>query len=81
MARRRSRRGDRVASDRGRAVKIVSGKRMCRILEQRGWALARIHGSHHIYRDSTGRRIVVVPVHANYDLKPGTREASCALPD
>jgi hypothetical protein len=23
-------------------VKIVSGKRMCRILEQRGWTLARI---------------------------------------
>jgi predicted RNA binding protein YcfA (HicA-like mRNA interferase family) len=26
-------------------VKIVSGKRMCRILEQRGWTLARIHGA------------------------------------
>jgi predicted RNA binding protein YcfA (HicA-like mRNA interferase family) len=31
-------------------VRIISGKRMCRVLEQRGWTLARINGSHHIYR-------------------------------
>jgi predicted RNA binding protein YcfA (HicA-like mRNA interferase family) len=53
-------------------VKIVSGKRMCRLLEQRGWTLACINGSHHIYRDATGRR-AVVPVHANQDLKPRTQ--------
>jgi predicted RNA binding protein YcfA (HicA-like mRNA interferase family) len=29
-------------------VKIISGKRMCRVLEQRGWTLARINGSHHV---------------------------------
>ena len=46
---------------------------MCHVLEQRGWTLARIHGSHHIYRDAAGRRTVVVPVHANQDLKPGTQ--------
>lgn len=35
--------------------------------------LARINGSHHIYRDpGTGRR-TVVPVHGNVDLKPGTQ--------
>jgi predicted RNA binding protein YcfA (HicA-like mRNA interferase family) len=54
-------------------VKIIFGKRMCRVLEQRGWTLARINGSHHISRDpATGRR-VVVPVHGNQDLKPGTQ--------
>jgi predicted RNA binding protein YcfA (HicA-like mRNA interferase family) len=54
-------------------VRIISGKRMCRLLEQRGWTLARIHGAHHIYRHaSTGRR-TVVPVHGNQDLKPGTQ--------
>jgi predicted RNA binding protein YcfA (HicA-like mRNA interferase family) len=38
-------------------VKTVSGKRMCRILERQGWELARINGSHHIYRHpATGRR-------------------------
>lgn len=53
-------------------MKIVSGKQMCRILEQHGWVLARINGSHHIYRHATGRR-TVVPVHINQDLKPGTQ--------
>lgn len=54
-------------------MKPVSGQRMCRVLEQRGWTLARINGSHHIYRQpSTGRRIIV-PVHGNADLKPGTQ--------
>ena len=54
-------------------MKTISGKQMCRVLEQRGWTLARINGSHHIYRDvSTGRR-AVVPVHGNRDLKTGTQ--------
>jgi predicted RNA binding protein YcfA (HicA-like mRNA interferase family) len=54
-------------------VKVISGKQMCRVLEQHGWVLARINGSHHIYRDpATGRR-TSVPVHGNHDLKPGTQ--------
>jgi predicted RNA binding protein YcfA (HicA-like mRNA interferase family) len=56
-------------------VKIISGKRMCQVLQQHGWILARINGSHYIYRDATGRRMVVVPVHGNQDLKPGTQRA------
>ena len=54
-------------------MKPVSGKRMCRVLEQRGWTLARINGSHHIYRhQATGRR-TSVQVHGNADLKTGTQ--------
>jgi predicted RNA binding protein YcfA (HicA-like mRNA interferase family) len=53
-------------------MKHVSGKRMCRILEQHGWHLDRINGSHHIYVHPDGRR-VSVPVHGNSDLKPGTQ--------
>lgn len=30
-------------------MKVISGKRFCRVLESRGWTLKRIHGSHHIY--------------------------------
>jgi predicted RNA binding protein YcfA (HicA-like mRNA interferase family) len=56
-------------------VKTISGKRMCRVLEQRGWVLARINGSHHIYSDIASGRRVVVPVHGNEDLKPGTQRA------
>ena len=54
-------------------MKVISGKRMCRILEQRGWTRARINGSHHIYRNSAATQRIVVPVHANQDLKLGTQ--------
>jgi predicted RNA binding protein YcfA (HicA-like mRNA interferase family) len=54
-------------------VKTLSGKQMCRLLEQRGWVLVRINSSHHIYRDPVTGRRVVVPVHGNHDLKPGTQ--------
>ena len=43
-------------------MKPVSGKRMCQVLESHGWRLARISGSHHIYRHPE------VPVHGNLDL-------------
>lgn len=56
-------------------MKIISGKRMCRILEQRGWTLARINGAHHIYRHAATARRTVVPVHGNQDLKPGTQRS------
>lgn len=54
-------------------MKSVSGKQMCRILEQQGWILVRINGSHHIYRHAASGRRIVVPVHGNQDLKPGTQ--------
>lgn len=31
-------------------MKSVSGKEFCKILERNGWKLARINGSHHIYK-------------------------------
>ncbi|HCE42612.1 MAG TPA: hypothetical protein DET40_03590 [Lentisphaeria bacterium] len=56
-------------------MKVISGKRMCAILERKGWLLARIAGSHHIYmrQDSTVR--LTVPVHGNHDLKRGLQRA------
>ena len=54
-------------------MKIVSGRQMCRILEEHGWTLARIVGSHHVYRHAPTNRRTVVPVHGNQDLKPGTQ--------
>jgi predicted RNA binding protein YcfA (HicA-like mRNA interferase family) len=54
-------------------MKSVSGKRMCRILEDHGWIHARTRGSHHIFKHPDSRHIVVVPVHGNQDLKPGTQ--------
>ena len=56
-------------------MKTISGKRMCRILEQRGWTLARINGAHHVYRHAASGRRTVVPDHGNQDLKPGTQRS------
>ena len=52
-------------------MKAVSGKAFCRLLEQRGWNLARISGSHHIYVKPGSVFRVSVPVHGNASLKMG----------
>jgi predicted RNA binding protein YcfA (HicA-like mRNA interferase family) len=52
-------------------MKPVSGKRMCRILEAKGWTLARSTGSHHIYVTQGRNARISVPVHGNQDLKLG----------
>ena len=31
-------------------MKAVTGKRMAKLAEEKGWNLARINGSHHIYQ-------------------------------
>jgi predicted RNA binding protein YcfA (HicA-like mRNA interferase family) len=54
-------------------VKVISGKQTCRVLEQRGWTLARINGAHHLSRHAATGRRTVVPVHGKRDLKPGTQ--------
>jgi predicted RNA binding protein YcfA (HicA-like mRNA interferase family) len=56
-------------------VKPVSGKRMCRILEKNGWVLVRTKGSHHAYQNPVQPGTIIVPVHGNDDLKPGTQHA------
>jgi len=53
-------------------MKAVSGKALCKILEQRGWVLKRITGSHHIYSKEGVDGIISVPVHSNRDLPTGT---------
>lgn len=49
----------------------VSGKRICSILEAKGWKLARITGSHYIYIREGNNVRISIPVHANKDLKTG----------
>lgn len=52
-------------------MKAVSGRHLCKVLEKHGWALQRIHGSHHIYARSGNAVILTVPVHGNRYLKRG----------
>jgi predicted RNA binding protein YcfA (HicA-like mRNA interferase family) len=52
-------------------MKAISGKDLCRLLEQHGWLLLRIHGSHHIYGKPGSIVRLSVPVHGNKPLKRG----------
>ena len=49
----------------------VKVKDFVRVIKSLGFSLDRHKGSHAIYKDSEGRR-VVVPIHSGKDLKPGT---------
>ena len=52
-------------------MKIVSGKRMCKVLEKHGCVLKNITGSHHVYYEPKRNVNISVPVHGNRDLKLG----------
>jgi predicted RNA binding protein YcfA (HicA-like mRNA interferase family) len=56
-------------------MKSVSGKRLCKIVEQKGWILRKITGSHYIYEKPEVDQILSIPVHRNQDLKVGTLRA------
>jgi len=56
-------------------VKNLTGKRVCKILKEKGWVLLRINGSHHVYCKDGEEAKIVVPVHANKALKRGLLNA------
>jgi predicted RNA binding protein YcfA (HicA-like mRNA interferase family) len=52
-------------------VKQVSGKEFIRLIQERGWRLKRINGSHHIFTKEGRPERIVVPVHGHRPLKIG----------
>lgn len=56
-------------------MKPVSGKRLCKALEAKGWSLDRIVSSHFIYVREGSHFTLSVPVHGNRDLKTGIQRA------
>ena len=52
-------------------MKAVSGRQFGKVLNRHGWALLRVHGSHHIYGKPGSIVRLSVPVHANRPLKRG----------
>jgi predicted RNA binding protein YcfA (HicA-like mRNA interferase family) len=50
---------------------VVKAKDFIRVINKLGYQFDRQRGSHAIYKDSSGQR-VVVPIHSGKDLKPGT---------
>ncbi len=55
-------------------MKPVSGKRLCRLLEARGWIRRRVRGSHHIYAKTGSILRISVPVHRDEPLKRGLQK-------
>jgi len=62
-------------------MKTISGKKMCKLLENKGWKLARITGSHHIYLIESRNVRITVPVHGNQGLKTGLQKFIMKLAD
>jgi len=52
-------------------LKAVSGKHFCKLVENKGWELKRINGSHHIYAKAGKNARISIPVHGNMPLKIG----------
>ena len=52
-------------------MKAISGKQFARLLENRGWNLVRINGSHHVYMKPGNPARISLPIHCNEDLKVG----------
>ncbi len=52
-------------------MKAISGKQLARLLERHGWALMRVHGSHHVYGKQGSVVRISVPIHGNRPLKIG----------
>ena len=52
-------------------MKQVSGRELAQIVQRRGWILARIQGSHHVFTMAGRRERIVIPIHGNQPLKKG----------
>lgn len=53
---------------------LTNSRDIKRRLEQDGWVLDRIKGSHHIFRDPRSGQVIVLP-HPRKDLGPGLLHA------
>jgi predicted RNA binding protein YcfA (HicA-like mRNA interferase family) len=62
-------------------VKQVSGKDLARLVQRKGWSLARVHSSHHIFVMTGRRERIVIPVHGNRPLKIGLLRALMKIAD
>jgi predicted RNA binding protein YcfA (HicA-like mRNA interferase family) len=42
-------------------MKTIGGKRMCSLVESKGWSLVRVTGSHHVFIRPGGNLRITVP--------------------
>ena len=55
-------------------MKHVSGKRLAKVAESKGWVLVSQAGSHAKYRNPIDAQTVIIPIHGNRDLCPSTQK-------
>ena len=55
-------------------MKALSGKDLARLVEQHGWRLLRVNGSHHIYGKAGTVVRLSIPIHGNRPLKLGLQK-------
>lgn len=60
-------------------MKQVSGKQLALAVQRKGWVLARIKGSHHIFTKEGRPERIVIPIHANRPLKTGLLHAQMRI--
>ena len=53
-------------------LKILSGREVCRILKQKGFAEVRQHGSHIIMQKKTEDSTITIPVPNHKEIRTGT---------
>ncbi len=53
-------------------MKSRSGKELCKVVQNKGWILKRIKGSHHIFEKAGLETTLSIPIYSNKDLKIGT---------
>ena len=62
-------------------MRQVSGKELARAIQRKGWTLARIKGSHHIFVMPARRERIVIPIHGNQPLKIGLLKSLMKIAD
>ena len=62
-------------------MKQVSGKAFAKAVTRKGWRLARIKGSHHVYVMEGRRERIVIPVHGSQPLKLGLLKSLMNIAD
>jgi len=56
-------------------MKAISGRRLAKLAEKKGWVLARVAGSHHVYIMEGRIERLAIPIHGSRDLKMGLQRA------
>ena len=56
-------------------LKVLSGKEVCKILEQNGFQQIRQRGSHIIMQKKTGDATITIPVPNHNEIKIGTPQS------